>query len=704
METLFEKFSSSMNHMQYDHGLGPLGSVYSNSNQGSKNGGDSVPHGEPSGLVEIENNPSQDKELGGSPGASTEGDFSDVCTGLTTATLKYISEILMEEDLGGKTCMLQDCLALQAAEKPFYEAIGQEYPPLVNQVSNCSNGTDDCCTTSGSVDSSCNSFVAAKSLVDSNWVTSQGKFESSIQTSGIVDSPENTVLAPNPFGQVAESSNFPLNGGYVSNTQSVDSSTTGGSYNVLNGSKGRKSYQIEDSDGLERRRVSKHSATAVTESVPSDMFDDVVLCNCKKKDAIQCLVHGIKNKLEVKEKQNGQPKSSNGKPKRGKKKGKKGELVDLWTLLTVCAQAVASYDQRTANDLLSQIRQHASAYGDGTQRLAHYFAYGLEVRLAGTQTPISTHHSTWVSAADVLQAYRVYISSCPFNRMSFLMANRTLLKVSEKATTLHIIDFGIGYGFQWPCFIHRVSERPGGPPKLRITGIDFPQAGFRPAERVEETGRRLKAYCDRFHVEFQYNAIATKWHTIKLEDLKIDKDEMTVVNSMYRMRHLPDDTVVVSSPRDTVLKLIKSINPYIFIHGVVNGTHNAPFFLPRFKEALFHFSTLFDLLDATVPKEDQGRMVFEREIYGKDAMNVIACEGLERVERPETYKQWHARNQRIGFKQLPLNRNIYTMVKNLVNANYHPDFVIDEDGQWMLQGWKGRTCYALSFWKPVQEQ
>ncbi|TXG74116.1 hypothetical protein EZV62_002695 [Acer yangbiense] len=361
------------------------------------------------------------------------------------------------------------------------------------------------------------------------------------------------------------------------------------------------------------------------------------------------------------------------KKRRGKKKGKKGELVDLCSLLTVCAQAVANYDQRTANDLLKQIRQHSSAFGDGTQRLAHYFAYGLEVRLAGTQTPISTHLSTRASAADVIQAYKVYISSCPFNRMPFYMSNRTILKQSEKATRLHIIDFGIGYGFQWPCFIHRVSQRPGGPPKLRITGLSFPNQ-------------------------------AQKWQTIRLEDLNIDREEITVVNSMYRMRNLPDDTVVVSSPRDAVLKLIKSINPDIFIHGVINGTHNAPFFLPRFREALFHFSALFDVFEATVPHEDQGRMLYEREIYGKDAMNVIACEGIERVERPETYKQWQARNQRIGFRQLPLDRDIYKGVMTLVKSNYHQDFVIDEDGQWMLQGWKGRTYCALSFWKPVHEE
>ncbi|KAI9193890.1 hypothetical protein LWI28_001053 [Acer negundo] len=674
-----------MNRLQFDHGLV---SVYSNHEinvDGFKHNHNNYNQPPPPTTL-LENNPHQYRD--------SDGGSSDYLSLVNHSTLKYISEMLMEEDLEGKTCMLQDCLALQAAEKPFYEVLGQEYPfspnqtPCLNQ--NSENNPDDYCTTSSSsVDSSNN-------LVDPNWVTSQGTLTQTSQ----IDSLESALVVPNLYRESRQVGGFRNSLPSKPQEDAVASTATAGSYSLSYESRGRKSYQVE-----EQGRSNKHSATSVSESEPSEMFDAVLLCNCKHKESVPCVLHGFKlNKPDEKVQRSGQSKLSGGKKRRGKKEGKKGELVDLCSLLTVCAQAVANYDQRTANDLLKQIRQHSSAFGDGTQRLAHYFAYGLEVRLAGTQTPISTHLSTRASAADVIQAYKVYISSCPFNRMSFRMSNRTILKLSEKASRLHIIDFGIGYGFQWPCFIHCVSQRPGGPPKLRITGIEFPQPGFKPAERVEETGRRLKSYCDRFHVPFEYNAIAQKWQTIRLEDLKIDREELTVINSMYRMRNLPDDTVVVSSPRDAVLKLIKSINPDIFIHGVINGTHNAPFFLPRFREALFHFSALFDLFEATVPCEDQGRMLYEKEIYGKDAMNVIACEGIERVERPETYKQWQARNQRIGFRQLPLDRDIYKGVITLVKSNYHQDFVIDEDGQWMLQGWKGRTYCALSFWKPVHEQ
>jgi hypothetical protein len=120
------------------------------------------------------------------------------------------------------------------------------------------------------------------------------------------------------------------------------------------------------------------------------------------------------------------------------------------------------------------------------------------------------------------------------------------------------------------------------------------------------------------------------------------------------------------------------------------GGYGTTYFSTRFREALFYYSAQFDLLDATVPRDSPERLLLERDIFGPAAMNVVACEGADRVERPETYRQWQARNQRAGLRQLPL--------KDKVKDNYHRDFVVDEDQGWLLHRWKGRVLYGLSSW------
>ena len=82
-------------------------------------------------------------------------------------------------------------------------------------------------------------------------------------------------------------------------------------------------------------------------------------------------------------------------------------------------------------------------------------------------------------------------------------------------------------------------------------------------------------------------------------------------------------------------------------------------------------------------------------------MNVVACEGLERVERPETYKRSQVRISRAGFKQLPLNQELVSVIRAKIKAWYHKDFILDDDSHWMLQGWKGRIFYASSCWVPA---
>ena len=61
-----------------------------------------------------------------------------------------------------------------------------------------------------------------------------------------------------------------------------------------------------------------------------------------------------------------------------------------------------------------------------------------------------------------------------------------IMKAAAKAETVHVIDFGILYGFQWPNLVKFLSDREGGPPKLRITGIEFPNMAFAPQKELRK--------------------------------------------------------------------------------------------------------------------------------------------------------------------------------------------------------------------------
>ncbi|XP_052186733.1 scarecrow-like protein 33 [Diospyros lotus] len=665
-----------------------------------------------------------------------DGDFSD-------NVLKYISSILMEENIEQKTSMFHDPLALQATEQSLYEVIGEKYQASTNHLpvyfnQNVASSSSEDYLFASSSDQGTDSNSSSDNTVDPKWIVDQGHQNPSRRShplgndaNGPMDSSMVSHMVSNIFADsqpilqfkrgVEEARKFlPTSDQLIIDSESyrlhpesmqraskvvvkVEENEKECSPNVLSG---KKNHQREDCNLEEERSRKQWASCEEDEAELSEIFDRILLFGDVKDDHACCDVkEEVESEASMSLRQIGQPHGYFRGKTRGRKQGNKNEAVDLRTLLITCAQSVAADDRRTANELLRQIRLHSSPLGNGVQRLAHVFANGLEARLAGTGSHIyAALAPRSSSAAEMLKAYQFNLSACPFKKMAIFFTGQNILDVAAASTKkkLHIVDFGILYGFQWPILIKYLHTLPGGAPELRITGIELPQPGFRPAELVEETGRRLAKYCERFNVPFQYRAIAQKWETIKLEDLNINSDEVLAVNCLLRFKSLLDETVVVdNSPRDAVLGLIRKMNPDIFIHSVANGSYNAPFFVTRFREALFYYSSMFDICDTNTQRENQERLNYEREFFGRDVMNVIACEGVERVERPETYKLWQVRSMRAGFRILPLSPGLVEKLRGKVMADFHKDFVIDEDGKWMLQGWKGRILCASSCWVPA---
>lgn len=145
------------------------------------------------------------------------------------------------------------------------------------------------------------------------------------------------------------------------------------------------------------------------------------------------------------------------------KKRLKEEVVDLRTLLVDCAQALAEDNHLLASELLSKIRRHSSVDGDFTQRLAFYLVDGLHALLAGIESQVyRTLMARRTSSTDWLEAHSLSLVACPFDRASYHFANQTIMDVLQGQPRVHIVDFGICFGFQWPSLIQRFGQREEG--------------------------------------------------------------------------------------------------------------------------------------------------------------------------------------------------------------------------------------------------
>ncbi|KAE8768528.1 hypothetical protein D1007_59970 [Hordeum vulgare] len=617
-------------------------------------------------------------------------------------TLSYIEQMLMQ-DIDDKVRAPHGETVIRTMEEPFYELLGQKYPLLPDLLPRCGCGhlenlNGNVSRLNGQLCCNCSVYISSDDYhPNENSQASQAPCTLS------------TILGEAkqfPLGSERVEIGLNINGLSIAKNTSPDSHSPhmNGRETIRHApfhDRGRKVFPgIEELDLLEGRR-NKQIALFSDEPTRNEVFDKVLLCSEQKPIdegiILQRTMAGTSTRYAQKE--------QGRKAARQKKGGKtkKKEVVDLRTLLIHCARAVSVNNHNLASDILKSIRQHSSPSGDDTQRLAFYLADCLEIRLSGNGSQINRNFmATPRNAAYILKLFHLCFTVSHYLRSSYYFSNKTILDVSKGKSQVHIVDFGICFGFQWPSLLKQFADREGGPPKLRITGIELPLPGFRPHGRKNYTQLRLVEYASMFKVPLEYRQISSKWESISIEDLNINKGEVLIVNCINRMKNIPDETISINSARNRVLNTIKMMKPKVFIHGVVNGSYNTPFFLSRFKEVMYHYASLFDMLDKTTPRDNETRLILERDIYKYEILNVIACEGSERIERPESYKKWKVRSLRAKFEQLPLNPTIVKGIHHIVRQIYHKDLFVDEEDQFLVLGWKGRIVYALSTWKPSE--
>ncbi len=103
-------------------------------------------------------------------------------------------------------------------------------------------------------------------------------------------------------------------------------------------------------------------------------------------------------------------------------------------------------------------------------RVGHVFFQ--VARMSGTGGQLYSAPNSRPSEAQMLKAQILFCEYCPFTQVPHGFANHAIMQAFKGAQRVHIIDYGILYGVQWPCLLHQLSQREGGPPHLRITGIN----------------------------------------------------------------------------------------------------------------------------------------------------------------------------------------------------------------------------------------
>lgn len=374
--------------------------------------------------------------------------------------------------------------------------------------------------------------------------------------------------------------------------------------------------------------------------------------------------------------------------------------VRLIHTMMACADAIQRDDIKIADRLVKNIGILASSQTGAMGKVASYFAQALYRRICRV-SPDETLDS---SLSDALHMH--FYESSPYLKFAHFTANQAILEAFAGAGSVHVIDFGLKQGMQWPALMQALALRPGGPPTFRLTGIGPPQTGN--TDALQQVGWKLAQLAQTIGVQFEFRGfVCNSLADLDPNMLEIRPGEAVAVNSVFELHTM----LARPGSIDKVLNTVKKINPKIVTIVEQEANHNGPVFMDRFTEALHYYSSLFDSLEGSSNSNPAGsgsssQDLLMSELYlGRQICNVVAYEGVDRVERHETLSQWRSRMGSAGFDPVHLGSNAFKQASTLLALFAGGDgYRVEENNGCLMLGWHTRSLIATPAWKlPLSE-
>ncbi|XP_066359710.1 protein SCARECROW-like [Miscanthus floridulus] len=372
------------------------------------------------------------------------------------------------------------------------------------------------------------------------------------------------------------------------------------------------------------------------------------------------------------------------------------EGLHLLTLLLQCAEAVNADNLDDAHRWLLEIAEQATPFGTSTQRVAAYFAEAMSARLVssclGIYAPLPPGNpvAARLHGGRVAAAFQVFNGISPFVKFSHFTANQAIQEAFEREDRVHIIDLDIMQGLQWPGLFHILASRPGGPPRVRLTGLGASM------DALQATGKRLSDFADTLGLPFEFCAVAEKAGNVDPDKLGVTRREAVAVHWLHHSLY------DVTGSDSNTLWLIQRLAPKV-VTMVEQDLSQSGSFLARFVEAIHYYSALFDSLDASYGEDSPERHVVEQQLLSREIRNVLAVGGPARTGDVKFVGSWREKLAQSGFCAASLAGGAAAQASLLLGMFPSDGYTLVEENGALKLGWKDLCLLTASAWRPIHQ-